>query len=156
VSSNWEAIKAEEKRNRPLLDNIPRSLPALEGARRMSERVARVGFDWKDEQGSRHKVAEELHELDEAVESGNRVAMEHELGDTLFALVNYARHLEIDPEQALRKTSKRFRERFDFVEEQVKKRHGDWPREEGRAVRGVELDEMEDYWQKAKERENCE
>ncbi len=154
VESQWEAIKAEEKRNRPILDNIPRSLPALEGARRMSERVATVGFDWPDSTGSRAKVSEELLELEEAIESGSRSAIEHELGDTFFALVNYARHLKIDPEVALRKTSQRFRGRFEHVEKEVKKAHGDWPRKAGKATVGVALDELEAYWREAKELED--
>jgi MazG family protein len=150
VESQWEAIKAEEKRNRPLLDNIPRSLPALLGARRLSDRVASVGFDWEDAVGSRAKVTEELGELEEAVASGDTAAIEHELGDTLFALVNYARHLNIDPEEALRKTSDRFRSRFNHVENQVRRVHGDWPREGKKATRGIALDELEGYWQEAK------
>lgn len=153
VENQWERIKAEEKRGRPLLDNIPRSLPALEGARRTSERVASVGFDWNDAAGSRAKVSEELLELEEAVESGQRKAIEHEFGDTLFALVNYARHLGIDPEASLRQTSLRFRERFGHVERRVRGERGDWPREQGKATRGVPLSELEAYWNEAKELE---
>ena len=151
VEVNWEAIKSEEKRNRPLLDNIPRALPALECAHRMSERVSSVGFDWDDRRGSREKVAEELSELDEAVENNDQAAMEHELGDILFALVNYSRHLGVDPEVALKKTTQRFRGRFAHVEREVKQTHGDWPRERGKAVRGVPLAELENHWSRAKE-----
>lgn len=150
VERNWEAIKAEEKKKRPLLDNIPRSLPALAGARRQSERAATVGFDWDDRAGSRAKVAEELAELDEAAESGSTKEIEHELGDTLFALVNYARHLGIDPEAALRKTNERFRSRFEHVEREVKRVHGDWPRDGVRATRGITLAELDGYWDDAK------
>ena len=151
VESNWEAIKAEEKRNRPLLDNIPKSLPALEGARRLSERVSSVGFEWGDYQGSRQKVAEELRELDEAANLGDTASIEHELGDTLFALVNYARHLGVDPELALSKTALRFRARFTHVEHRVKEKYGDWPRERGKPVRGIALGEMDGFWNEAKE-----
>lgn len=154
VESQWEVIKAEEKKNRPLLDNIPRSLPALEGARRMSERAASVGFDWDDVRGSRAKVSEELMELDEAASQGTPDAIEHELGDTFFALVNYARHLGVDPERALRRTSDRFRSRFGFVETRVKETRGDWPREGTKARAGVPLEELESYWQQAKRAEN--
>ncbi|HSC87530.1 MAG TPA: nucleoside triphosphate pyrophosphohydrolase, partial [Polyangiaceae bacterium] len=150
VERAWEAIKAEEKKRRPLLDNIPRSLPALDGARRVSERVATVGFDWDDHSGSRAKVAEELGELDEAAASGDAAAIEHELGDTLFALVNYARHLGVDPEVALRKTSARFRGRFEHVEREVKRVHGDWPRRDGKPSRGIGLAELDGYWADAK------
>jgi tetrapyrrole methylase family protein/MazG family protein/ATP diphosphatase len=153
VESQWEAIKAVEKKNRPLLDNIPRSLPALEGARRMSERAASVGFDWTEKEGSRAKVAEELRELDEAVELGEFKEVEHEIGDMFFALVNYARHLGVDPEEALRKTNTRFRRRFDHVERTVLEAHGDWPREKGKPTSGVPLGEMELAWQEAKELE---
>lgn len=154
VETQWDAIKAEEKRNRPLLDNIPHSLPALEGARRMSERVATVGFDWQDSTGSRAKVAEEIAELDEAVAGGNEAEIEHELGDLLFALVNYGRHLGIDPEVALGKTAQRFRARFNHVEKQVRNAYGDWPRNEGKATIGIALSELESYWQQAKEQES--
>lgn len=150
VLRNWEAIKAEEKRLRPLLDNIPRSLPALLGAQKMSDRVARVGFDWPDARGSRQKVAEELGELDEAVQSGERDAIEHELGDLLFALVNFARHHGLNAEQCLRKSNDRFRRRFDHVERRVRTVHGDWPRLEGKPGPGVPLEELESYWQEAK------
>lgn len=153
VEANWEAIKAEEKVQRPLLDNIPRSLPALEGARRLSERVSTVGFDWKDRTGSRAKVEEELSELDVAVAASDAQAMEHELGDVLFALVNYARHLGLDAEQALFRTSSRFRSRFGHVERRVKERHGDWPRQGVKATFGVPLEEMDAYWDEAKRRE---
>lgn len=150
VESNWEKIKAQEKRDRPLLDNIPRSLPALEGARRISERVATVGFDWDTTAGSRAKVEEELGELEEAVQGGSKAAMEHELGDLMFALVNYARHLDLDPEACLAKTSLRFRTRFSHVEKCVKAEHGDWPRAGVKATRGIALEELEMYWQEAK------
>ncbi len=153
VEANWETIKAEEKRLRPLLDNIPRSLPALDSARRISDRVATVGFDWEDFTGSRAKVQEELDELDEAVEARDLDAMEHELGDVLFALVNYARHVGLDPERALARTSLRFRTRFAHVEERVRSRHGDWPRKDGKATFGISLSEMESYWDEAKQRE---
>jgi len=154
VEVQWEAIKAEEKKDRPLLDNIPRSLPALEGARRMSEAVARVGFDWKDNQGSRAKVEEELNELDEAAALGDSAAIEHELGDILFALVNYGRHLGVDAERALRKTNDRFRHRFQHVEERVRSMHADWPRKDGKATTGIPLEELDSYWREAKELES--
>lgn len=117
----------------------------------MSERVAEVGFDWVDVWGSRAKVSEELAELDEAVAEGDPSDVEHELGDVLFALVNYARHAGVDPEQALRKASLRFRGRFNYVEERVRTVRGDWPRDKGKPTRGVPLQEMDEYWNRAKE-----
>jgi MazG family protein len=154
VEQNWEKLKSLEKVDRPLLDNIPRSLPALDGARRLSERAASVGFDWPEAQGSRAKVAEEMEELDEAVAIGTKAQVEHEFGDVLFALVNYARHLGLDPEEALRKTSARFRQRFEHVEDRVKSSFGDWPREEGKATRGISLSVLDAFWDEAKQLES--
>jgi tetrapyrrole methylase family protein/MazG family protein/ATP diphosphatase len=151
VAKNWDAIKAEEKRGRGLLDGIPRSLPALARAHRSSEKAARVGFDWPDGHGSRAKVTEELAELDEAVAEGSRDRIEHELGDVLFALVNLARHHGIDPEAALRRTADKFASRFAHVERRVRERHGDWPRDEkGKPTRGLSLEELDGYWEDAK------
>jgi tetrapyrrole methylase family protein/MazG family protein/ATP diphosphatase len=151
VVKNWEAIKAEEKRRRPLLESIPRALPALMGAQRVSARVAKVGFDFPDAVGSRAKVSEELCELDEALESGDQRQVEAELGDVLFALTNLARHYEIDAEAALKKTSDRFRSRFGHVEQRVREVHGDWPRDEvGKVTPSLELSELDSYWEEAK------
>jgi tetrapyrrole methylase family protein/MazG family protein/ATP diphosphatase len=145
VLRNWERIKAEEKRDKALLDGIPRSLPALYRAQRMSEKVSRVGFDWPDGRGSRDKVTEELGELDEAIASEDRARVEHELGDMLFALVNLARHQQIDAETALRNASERFRTRFDHVERRVRETHGGWP-----ASGSLPLAELDGYWDEAK------
>lgn len=151
VSRNWDAIKRQEKRWRPLLDSVPRSLPALMAAHRVSARVARVGFDWPNADGSRAKVSEEMNELDEAVRSGDREQIEDELGDVLFALTNLARHHGLDAEQALRKTTDKFRRRFAHVETRVREIHGDWPRDEaGKPTDGLELAELDEYWEEAK------
>src|SRR6185503_19422319 len=98
VLHNWERIKAEEKKDRGLLDGVPRSMPALTRAQRIGEKVERVGFDWPDARGSRAKVSEELGELDRAMVEGDRARVEEELGDVLFALVNLARHVQVDAE----------------------------------------------------------
>jgi tetrapyrrole methylase family protein/MazG family protein/ATP diphosphatase len=116
VTANWEAIKAEEKRGRGALDGVPLALPSLTRALRMGEKAARIGFDWPDGQGARDKIEEELRELDGAVRAGDAGAREDELGDLLFAIANYARKLELDPEAALRKTLLRFTERVRAVE----------------------------------------
>ncbi len=153
VVANWQAIKATERGPRGLLEGVPRSLPALERARRLSERAARVGFDWPDGRGSREKVAEELGELDAAIASGSQESSEQELGDVLFALVNLARHLGLDPERALRGTADKFAERFAHVEARVRERHGDWPRgDDGAASRALPLSELDGYWEEAKRR----
>lgn len=152
VVRNWEAIKREEKADRPLLDGVPRALPALLRAAKLSERVARVGFDWPDAQGSRDKVSEELGELDGAIAHGDREGIHHELGDVLFALVNLARHHGISAEEALRDTADRFRARFDHVEDRVK-RQGGWPVDtDGKPTRGLPLEALDAYWNEAKER----
>jgi tetrapyrrole methylase family protein/MazG family protein/ATP diphosphatase len=116
VLVNWEKIKASEKRGRGALDGVPVALPSLLRALRMGEKAARVGFDWPNGQGARDKVSEELGELDQALASGDKAQAERELGDLLFALVSYARKLELDPEAALRGTLARFAERVRHVE----------------------------------------
>jgi tetrapyrrole methylase family protein/MazG family protein/ATP diphosphatase len=154
VLQNWEAIKAREKQGRGLLEGVPRSLPALYRAQRMSDKVSRVGFDWPNAQGSRAKVSEELAELDEAAAASDSEAVEHELGDVLFALVNWARHHGVDAEMALRKTADRFARRFGHVEARVRERHGGWPvAEDGKPGKGVPLAELDGYWNEAKEQE---
>ena len=151
VLSNWEAIKAVENSDRGVLDGVPRSLPALYRAQRMSEKVSRVGFDWPDGRGSRDKVSEELAEVDEAISLGNRERIEAELGDLLFSLVNLARHHGIDAELALRQTSDRFARRFSHVEQRVKERHGGWPQgSDGKPTQGLPLAELDQYWDEAK------
>src|SRR5262249_45712463 len=102
VLRNWERQKAQEKKDRPLLAGVPKSLPALTRAQRIGEKVERVGFDWPDARGSRGKVGEEMGELDHAIAAGDTAQMEAELGDVLFSLVNLARHLHLDAEGALR------------------------------------------------------
>jgi MazG family protein len=151
VLRNWEAIKAEEKKDRGVLDGVPHSLPALYRAQRMSEKVSRVGFDWPDGRGSRDKVSEELAEVDEAIAGGNPECIEDELGDLLFSLVNLARHHGVDAEMALRKTSDRFARRFSHVEARVKERHGGWPRAaDGKPTVGLPLEVLDGYWDEAK------
>ncbi|HMI92690.1 MAG TPA: nucleoside triphosphate pyrophosphohydrolase [Polyangiales bacterium] len=117
VLTKWELIKARERRGRGALEGVPVALPSLLRALRMSEKAARVGFDWPDGQGARAKVSEELGELDRALDSGDKAHAERELGDLLFALVNYARKLELDPEAALRGTLARFAQRVQHVEQ---------------------------------------
>lgn len=151
VLVNWERIKAEEHADRGVLDGVPRSLPALYRAQRMSDKVSRVGFDWPDGRGSRDKVSEELGELDQAIAEGAPERIEAELGDLLFALVNLARHHGVDAETALRKTADRFAARFAHVERRVKARHGGWPRgADGKPTTGLPLEELDGYWNEAK------
>jgi tetrapyrrole methylase family protein/MazG family protein/ATP diphosphatase len=160
VLRNWERIKASErakkggrgeKADRGVLGGVARSLPALTRAQRVGEKVARVGFDWPDARGSRAKVTEELGELDAAIESGDKDRVEAELGDVIFALVNLARHVEVDAEGALRRTIDKFTRRFDHVESRVREAHGGWPTSV--ADDKLTLEELDGYWDEAKRRE---
>lgn len=143
VVSRWEAIKASEKSGRrSRLDGVPRALPALARAARVTEKAARVGFDWPDISGPRRKIDEELSELDEAARSGHPDDVEAELGDVLFAAVNYARHAGIAAEDALRRSVDRFETRFRAVEAKVEAR--------GRAVAELSLMELDELWEEVK------
>jgi tetrapyrrole methylase family protein/MazG family protein/ATP diphosphatase len=145
VLTNWEKIKAKEKQGRGILAGVPRSLPALVRAQRIGEKVSRVGFDWADSRGSFDKVREEIGELEHAIASGDANAKEEELGDALFALVNLARHIDVDAEGALRRTIDKFMKRFSHVEERVKENHGGF----GEAGK-LPLETLDTYWEEAK------
>jgi MazG family protein len=142
VLANWEAIKADEKKGRGVLDGVPKALPALLRALRVGEKAARVGFDWPDRDGARAKVNVELRELDEALAQGDRDAVEHELGDVLFALVSVARKADIDPEAALRGTLERFGQRVRAVETEVASR--------GQQLSEVSPEQLDKLWEAAK------
>lgn len=149
VLRNWERQKAVEKKDRGLLEGVPRSLPALVRAQRIGEKVGRVGFDWPDVAGSREKVREELAELDAAIAKNDPNEMEEELGDVLFALVNLARHLPaegssgIDAEASLRRTIDKFTDRFAYVEKKVREDLGGFGNK-------PTLAQMDAYWEEAK------
>lgn len=146
VLRNWEAIKKEEKTERKhILDGVTQGLPALLRAYKMQGKAAKVGFDWPDSEGVWAKVQEELGELREALASGDAQAAENELGDVLFAVVNYARHHKIEPEVALNGTNNRFANRFNYVERQVEA--------SGRPWNYFTLDELDKFWDEAKKRE---
>jgi tetrapyrrole methylase family protein/MazG family protein/ATP diphosphatase len=159
VLRNWEKLKAKEKGERGVLSGVPRSMPALTRAQRVGEKVSRVGFDWANARGSRAKVSEELEELDRAIEAGSAGAVEEELGDVLFALVNLSRHLAVDAEGALRRTIDKFTTRFAHVEKRVREEHGGWGggsgADPGAAGPGAEdahlpLEVLDRYWEEAK------
>jgi len=153
VLRNWERIKATEREQaaKPagMLASVPRGLPALVRAQRIGEKVARVGFDWPDMAGSRDKVREEMRELEDAIQGQSAAQVEDELGDVLFALCNLARHLDVDAEAALRKTTRKFVRRFEHVEGRVKEQHGGWPAQ----GEPLPLQELDEYWEEAKDRE---
>src|SRR5579871_5292571 len=143
----WGEVKAEEKKRKGddqtgLLDSVPRALPALVEAQQLSSRAAHVGFDWPDADQVVDKLHEELAELQEARRGTSHEEREGELGDILFVLVNLARFLHVDPEQALRKTNAKFRRRFGYVERGLAA--------QGKSPETATLDEMEALWQEAK------
>ncbi len=151
VLANWEKLKVREKGERGVLAGVPRSMPALTRAQRIGEKVSRVGFDWEDRSGSRAKVAEELRELDEAMALGDAQAVEEEMGDVLFSLVNLSRHLRVDAEGALRRTIDKFTSRFAHVERRVREEHGGWGEAGGGADHpALALDVLDWYWEEAK------
>jgi MazG family protein len=150
VVVNWNRIKVKEKGERRLLDGLPRALPALHRAQRFGERVSGVGFDWPDAAQSYAKVTEETDELVEAIATEDPKHIEAEFGDLLLALVNYARHLGVDAETALSKSTERFAARFRHVEDEVKRHHGGWP---AQGAAPLELAELDRYWDEAKQRE---
>ena len=151
VKVRWDAIKAQEKAEQgadeaaSILEGVPRSLPALMEADKLSNKAAGAGFEWPDIQGVVDKLQEEATELAQARASGNREHIEAEVGDLLFTLVNLARFLEVDPEQALRKTNVRFRTRFAHMERAFAA--------DGLTLENAGLDRMEELWQEAKRSE---
>lgn len=158
VLKNWEKLKTAERKEKSgeegggaapgILDGVPRQLPALLRARRIQEKASRVGFDWADIKPVLDKVAEETSELKEAVESGNKAHAQAELGDLLFTLVNVARFLDLDAEEALRHTCNRFQRRFSHIERSAAA--------QGRHVHDLSLQEMDEGWEAAKASENAE
>jgi MazG family protein len=148
VKHRWDEIKKQEKAEQgttaegPALDAVPRNLPALVEAEKISKKAAGLGFEWPDISGVVEKLQEEAAELARARTGHDQEHIEAEIGDLLFTLVNLARFLKVDPEQALRKTSARFRRRFGFVEREVKASGGSFLESP--------LDRMEELWQEAK------
>jgi tetrapyrrole methylase family protein / MazG family protein len=141
VTKNWEAIKLKEGRE-SLLDGIPVHLPALIRAYRLQEKAAKVGFDWDKKSDVIRKVKEELRELISAEHSGNKEEIEKEFGDLLFALVNYARFIKVNPEDSLRMTNEKFMKRFRYIEKKLE--------EIGKSVTESNLAEMDKYWEESK------
>ncbi len=142
VKQNWEKIKLKEGK-KSVLEGVPSSLPALVKSNRIQDKVAGVGFDWEKPEQVWEKVQEELGEFQDEVKSGNVDAMEAEFGDVLFSMVNYARFLNINPENALERTNKKFIKRFQYLEEKAK--------EQGKALKDMTLSEMDVFWEEAKQ-----
>jgi ATP diphosphatase len=155
VNRRWESLKATERDERAraeradsmpsVLDDVPRALPALSRAAKLSKRAARVGFDWPDARGVVDKIREELAEVEEALDAGDHQHVKEEVGDLLFAVTNLARSLNADPEQCLRATNAKFERRFRYVERELSAAH--------RPLADASLDEMEVHWQAAKAQE---
>ena len=146
VLRNWETIKQAEKADRKrVLDGVYPGLPSLLRANKVQRKAAKVGFDWQEIAGVKAKVREEWQELAEAVAAQDTEAMESELGDVFFALVNYARHLGIESETALHQCNNRFTRRFEYVEDKVNEAGGDWHK--------FALAELDGFWDEAKKAE---
>lgn len=144
VKANWEKIKLKSGK-KSVLEGVPRSLPAMVKAIRIQDKVKGVGFDWDNADQVWEKVHEELDELLESRYQGDQDKIEEEMGDVLFSMINYARFIGVNPEDALEKTNKKFKKRFQHLEVAVKK--------EGKDLAEMPLEEMDLYWEAAKKAE---
>lgn len=143
VKQNWEQIKLKEKGgNTTILEGVPKSLPAMVKAQRIQEKARGAGFDWDKKEQVWEKVNEELQEFQEVSNSNNHEEMENEFGDLIFSLINYARFINVSPENALERTNKKFIKRFNYLESESKK--------DGKELTKMSLEEMDEYWNKAK------
>ncbi len=145
VARNWEAIKSREKKKGGILSGVPDALPALVKAYRLQEKAAGVGFDWADLAPVVQKVEEELAELKTALARGEHHSIEDEVGDLLFAVINLARKAGVEPEGALQRTNRKFRRRFEHIEREAARR--------GRSLTDLSLEEMDRWWDEAKDAE---
>ena len=142
VKRNWEQIKLKEKGKTSVLQGVPRSLPAMVKANRIQDKAAGVGFDWEEPHQVYEKVEEELQELKTEVASGDQDKIESEFGDVLFSLINYARFLKVNPENALERTNKKFIKRFQYLESKSN--------ELNKPLSEMTLSEMDVFWEEAK------
>lgn len=147
IKQNWEKLKQQERQtknedNTSLLDDLPKHFPALSLAQKMQKRVGRHGFDWPEIDGVIDKLEEEVAELKDALKSGNKAHIEEEMGDLLFSCVNLSRHLKLDPEAALRKSCRKFEQRFRALEAIIGN--------DGLSVDSASLEQLEGAWQQAK------
>jgi XTP/dITP diphosphohydrolase len=143
VKQNWEQLKQKEKGgNKSVLSGVPNSMPALLKAYRIQEKARAVGFDWEKPEQAFDKVKEELMEFETEVSKNDQLNAEKEFGDLLFSLINYARFLNINPEDALEQTNKKFIKRFAYMENKVK--------EQGKQIADCKLPELDQYWNEAK------
>jgi XTP/dITP diphosphohydrolase len=147
VKKNWEKLKMKEGK-KSVLEGVPKSLPAIVKSFRIQEKVRGIGFDWDNKTQVWDKVLEELEELKVEVEKGDKNRIESEFGDLLFALTNYSRFIDVNPEDALERTNKRFIKRFQIMEKLIKK--------ENISLDQMNLEQMDVYWEQAKEIYNSE
>ncbi|MEB3799989.1 nucleoside triphosphate pyrophosphohydrolase [Flavobacterium columnare] len=141
VKQNWEKLKLKEGK-KSVLQGVPKSLPAMVKASRIQDKVKGVGFDWEEPYQVWDKVQEELQELQEEVKKGNQDKIEAEFGDVIFSMINYARFLNINPEDALERTNKKFIKRFTYLEQKAKVL--------GKKLSDMTLAEMDIFWEEAK------
>jgi len=141
VKQNWEELKLKEGKN-SVLEGVPKALPAMVKASRIQDKVAGVGFDWEKPEQVWEKVQEELNELNAELVEGNTDAIEAEFGDVLFSLINYARFIKVNPENALERTNKKFINRFQFLESEAKKIN--------KSLHDMSLAEMDVFWNESK------
>lgn len=141
VKRNWEQLKLKEGK-KSVLEGVPNSLPALVKASRIQDKVAGVGFDWEEPRQVFEKLQEELGEFQHEVEENNREKIEAEFGDVLFSMINYARFLKVNPEDALERTNKKFITRFQYLEQKAK--------EQNKNLKDMTLSEMDIFWEEAK------
>lgn len=141
IERNWEKIKMQEGRN-SILEGIPKNLPELQKSSRMQEKVSKIGFDWENKDDVWNKVKEEIEEMHESERTGDRNLLEKEMGDVFFALINYSRFLGINAENALRRTNKKFMQRFNYIEQKLK--------ENNKSITESNLLEMDMYWEESK------
>jgi len=142
VKQNWEQLKLKEGK-KSVLEGVPKSLPAMVKANRIQDKVAGVGFDWEKPEQVWEKVQEELNELNAEIKKGNTANIEAEFGDVLFSMINYARFINVNPENALERTNKKFINRFQYLETAAKKIN--------KSLHDMSLEEMDVFWNEAKQ-----
>jgi tetrapyrrole methylase family protein/MazG family protein len=150
VLDNWDKLKADErkasgkaeKNHESILGEVPVHFPALLEGLKLTKKAAKVGFDWENAAQIFHKLDEEVAEIKDAIEKGENEHAAEEIGDLLFVVMNLARHLEVEPETALKRTNRKFRQRFKFIEDELKRN--------GKTLEAASLSEMDELWNKAK------
>lgn len=141
VKNNWEKLKLKEG-NKSILSGVPKSLPSILKAIRIQKKVSNVGFEWEEINDVKHKIYEEIEELNEEIKRGAREKIQDEFGDVLFSLINYARFLDIDPDYCLEKSNKKFIKRFKLLEKKMKQNH--------KSFENTSISELNEYWNSVK------